>query len=268
MNQGADVIRIDGVIHPQQTDVALQLPLVCRALLVAEVENLHVAPCKLVTELIRLRSKLLVNAPVPADIRMPPEQPRMRDQVRPFAREFRRADGVHQPGPRLVVKRGQQRLQSVDVLGREAVVGVEPKNPFARRLAQTLVARGREIIGPGKLQHVGRESSSNLPRVVVRARIDNHDLVEQIGDRLQAIRQLTFFIADDHAQRNGRLRAATHVAPQNHERVGPSDEMSRGCLGYGNLRAGVPNAEAASRPALQTREYSSKTRLLRAGSRG
>jgi hypothetical protein len=67
---------------------------------------------------------------------------------------------------------------------------------------QRCIAGGSEVVAPGELEDQRREFAGDLACLVVRAGIDDHDLVKQPRDRCQAPCQLMRFVANDLAERD------------------------------------------------------------------
>src|SRR6478672_18157 len=147
---------------------------------------------------------------MPSDGGIPGEQTRMRYDSLQLIRLVRAAQRVHVEHSRFPVELVEQGGQFKLVVRTETIVGVKPENPVAGRMAQALIAGGGEIIAPNKIVYLGREAAGHLAGFVAGARIDNHNLVEQLGNRREALRKLMRLVADNHAQRNGRAAVWIH----------------------------------------------------------
>ncbi len=62
-------------------------------------------------------------------------------------------------------------------------IGIERQHPWATGVLEVDVPRGREVTGPTGMNDFGSERPRNFRRVVVRARINNDQLVAKPGDR-------------------------------------------------------------------------------------
>jgi hypothetical protein len=62
----------------------------------------------------------------------------------------------------------------------------------------TFIAGSGKVVAPGIVKYPGAELLRQLPGVVGRACVQDHDLVDQVGHRAQAGRQVALFVAHDH----------------------------------------------------------------------
>ena len=75
----------------------------------------------------------------------------------------------------------EQRLE-LDSLGRiEHIIGIQPERIVPLCPRERRVAGRGEVTDPDEIEHPGPELAGDLPRAVGAARIDDHDLVEQVG---------------------------------------------------------------------------------------
>jgi len=111
---------------------------------------------------------------------------------------------AHGVGNVLICQACNQPLEAPAVVLVEALVGIEPEDPSALRVAQAFVSGGSKVIHPGKFINLGAETAGDLFGAVPRAGVDDDYFANEVGNGVQAVGQMVFFIADDHAQ--GYLR--------------------------------------------------------------
>lgn len=59
----------------------------------------------------------------------------------------------------------------------ETFVGIDVKDPVACRLLERKVACGGKVVAPSEMMKLNRKTSRFFDRVVLRARVDDNDLV-------------------------------------------------------------------------------------------
>ena len=132
-----------------------------------------------------------------------------------------------------------QRAQQLGVLAHEHLVGVEVDQPVAGRGLEGDVARVGERARPLAFDHLRAERAGDLDRRVGRAGVDDHDLIDGVGDRRQAARQHLLLVAHDHAQ----------AQPQAARRLGARRQRQRA---LGQRRHGRVQRAGACGPAQRT----------------
>src|SRR5262249_13012897 len=73
MKQGARAIWVSGIIHSQQPEIAIEFMLLRNRILVPSVVNLDIAPKNFVTEVLKTRPNLFVDAAAPTNACIAPE---------------------------------------------------------------------------------------------------------------------------------------------------------------------------------------------------
>jgi len=75
----------------------------------------------------------------------------------------------------------EQRLELYPLWRVKHIIGIEPERIIPLRPRERRVAGRREVIDPHEIEYPGTELAGDLPRAVLRSRIEHHDLVEQAG---------------------------------------------------------------------------------------
>ena len=86
--------------------------------------------------------------------------------------------------------------------GIEVLVTVEPENPIPGGVPNALVVRSGEVVDPLEFMDLGIQLSGDLAGVVVRAGVDDDDLVSKAGGRAKAPRKGGCLVSGDHAKRH------------------------------------------------------------------
>ena len=77
----------------------------------------------------------------------------------------------------------------VVVQGIDGLVRIQHQDPVAGAAGQAGVPRGGEVVHPGEVSHGGPEALGDLPGPVRGARVQDHHLVDEVPDRVQAVGQ-------------------------------------------------------------------------------
>ena len=176
-------------------------------------DDVEIGPGDLAAGRADRRQDLLVNPPVEPQVRPVAEQLDVIDDrhvgiglaVLAAARTMDLHDEPQHVRRDLAI---DQPAEPAAALGRDRVVGVHPEQPVAARVPQRLVARGREIVAPGEMEQPAAERLDDPRRLVDRAGVDDHHLVDPGPDALQAGRQAS----GPSRGRSCRARAAADPA--------------------------------------------------------
>lgn len=90
----------------------------------------------------------------------------------------------------------------VDGVSVHRLIGVEPKDPVPAAVFERFVAGSGEVVVPVPLDDSGTELACQRDRSVGRARVVDHDLVNQTGRRGENQGKLILLVLHDHAQRD------------------------------------------------------------------
>ena len=182
--------------------VPLELPLRGPRRRVADVRDHDVGPPQLVPRPSDRQQDLLVHAVFPTQGRVAAEQP---DVVHRHPRPVRVVgvrELLHQVGRAVALQAVEHGPQPPAVLRVEPLVGVEPEDPVAGRVADALVPRGGEVVHPREIDDDGAAVERHLAGPVGRAGVDDDHLVHQVGDRGQAVAEHGLGVPGDHAERD------------------------------------------------------------------
>ncbi|MNY37586.1 hypothetical protein D3C86_1721590 [compost metagenome] len=86
-----------------------------------------------------------------------------------------------------------------DRLALEPLVGVEHEDPVTGGVFEGGVAGGREVAGPGCVEHPGAMALGDGDRPIGRAGVDHDDLVHA-PNACKAAFQVPLLVLDDHAE--------------------------------------------------------------------
>ena len=128
--------------------------------------------------------------------------------------------GLDQP-VRLAVRLGGELPEAGRVAVLEPLVGIEPQDVGAGGGLDAVVAGIGEGAVPGEVQHRRAERLGDLDRAVGRARVDDHDLVDAVRARGEAVREHLLLVLHDHAQRDAHPSAAVAARFPRSSRNGP-----------------------------------------------
>ena len=64
-----------------------------------------------------------------------------------------------------------------------------------------MIAGRREVVAPRELEDTGSKPLCDRNRLVLRTRVDDHDLVDKILDREQTRLEMMLFVPHDHGRR-------------------------------------------------------------------
>ena len=93
-----------------------------------------------------------------------------------------------------------QGAQALAVALDEDLVRVQEHEPVARGGVEGDVAGVAERAGPLEVDELGAELERDLPRAVLRAGVDDDELVDGVADGGEAAREHLLLVLDDHAQ--------------------------------------------------------------------
>ena len=150
--------------------------------------------------------------------------PPVESQIRPVAEQLHVIDGRHiergiavlatsrtmrparrTPACSALTSRSISRRSPPAALPRDRVVRIHPEEPLAARMPQRLVARGREVIAPGKMEQPPADTTSTIRGVSSTEPVSTITISSTQGRMLSKTRrQRPGRVADDHAQREPR----------------------------------------------------------------
>ena len=242
VEEGERVLGPLGQLEPQQPHIADALPLLCRRPGIRpRMHHVDVGPGHLAPESADRRQDLLVDPPVEPHVGPVGEQLDVVDdrdvRVAVAGLASSRAVNLHHvPQHPRIGMAVDQAAQPPPALGRDRVVGVHPEHPFPARMPERLVPRGGEIVAPGEMEEPSAVRLDDPRRLIDRAGIHDHHLVDPGADTLQAGRQRPGRVAHDHAERETGPRRDEPQAPSRSRFDHPFPRPGRKIVAGGRAR--------------------------------
>lgn len=169
-----------------------------------------------------------MNPVAPPDILAPPKE-RGSCENNLLSRSVPNAvDLVHHVDLGLIGEALKELLQLLAFTLFKVLVAVDPKNPVSLRLVDPGIARLSKVITPFVRHDFRAKLLGNRNRIIGRTRVDNHDLVDQIGDRFQTLLEIFSLVLDDHREGN--------CASVHNSRTLPLLEKKRDCVTVAGMK--------------------------------
>jgi hypothetical protein len=106
-------------------------------------------------------------------------------------------------------------LEEPSLVLAQRLARIEPQHPHPLDVSQGGIAGGSKAVVPGTLENARPERIGQGPGLVARTGVQHHDLVRDVADRNERLRQRLGSIAGNDRDRetNRQFQRAAHRAP-------------------------------------------------------